>query len=255
MQLFLKTKNSNEYYSKEQSNKSLSEIANHFETDKGTANSLDLSWGKDYPLHSCMHYTTTYEKYMESKRNESASVLEIGVCDKRFPFASIKMWMSYFKNVDFYALDNFWGHKISHKIKEVQELNDSGVNFIYADQGSFEDWDELNQLFPSKFDFIVEDASHWPNHMMVSLWKCKNMLKSGGYYFMEDIQNPRKSRGWFKYDNSLIAEEFLESLSTKVLHSSFLNDKQNKDIQDSFKLVDLVLDPKKVSYLAVLRKK
>lgn len=86
---------------------SLSELANEFETDKGTENSLNLSWGKDYPYHSCMHYTKTYEKYMEIKRNKKISMLEIGVCDKRFPYASIKMWMSYFKDIDFYAVDNF----------------------------------------------------------------------------------------------------------------------------------------------------
>jgi hypothetical protein len=122
-------------------------------------------------------------------------MLEIGVCDKRFPYASIKMWKSYFKNVDFYAVDNFWGHKIGDKIEDIDKLNNQDINFIYADQGSFDDWDELNKLFPNKFDFIVEDGSHWPNHMMVSLWKSLGVLKSGGYYFMEDIQNPLKSRG------------------------------------------------------------
>jgi len=72
---------------------------------------------------------------------------------------------------------------------------------------------------------------------------------------MEDIQNPLKSRGWFKYDNALIAEEFLQTLSTKILYSSFLNDQQNKDIQNNFELVELVLDPNKINYLAVLKKK
>jgi len=252
MKLFLKKNNINPWYD----NKStLSEIANYFETDKGTADSLSLSWGEEYPFHSCMHYTTTYEKYMNVKKNENINMLEIGVCDKRFPFASIKMWMTYFENINLYAIDNFWGHRMDDKIKDIDNLNNNGVNFIYADQGSFEDWDELNQLFPNKFDFIVEDGSHWPNHMMVSLWKSINILKQDGYYFMEDIQNPLKSRGWFKYDNALIAEEFLQTLSTKILHSSFLNDQQNKDVQDNFELVDLVLDPKQVNYLAVLKKK
>lgn len=249
---FLKTTNQNNFY---QPNITLSSLANKYETDKGTANSIELSWGKDYPQHSCMYYTKTYEKYIENKRNDNISMLEIGVCDKRFPYASIKMWMSYFKNIDFYAIDNFWGHKIGDKINDIKTLNNQGVNFIYADQGSFEDWDELNNEFPNKFDIIVEDGSHWPNHMMVSLWKSIDIMKSGGYYFMEDIQNPLKSRGWFKYDNSLIAEELLQTLSTKILYSSFLNNQQNKDIQNNFELVDLVLDPQCVNYLAVLKKK
>jgi hypothetical protein len=255
MRLFLKSNNSNKYYTPQST---LSELANKFETDKGTSDSLNLSWGVEYSSHRCMHYTVTYEKYMNEKRNENINMLEVGVCDKRFPYASVKMWKSYFKNVDFYAVDNFWGHKIDDKLDDIKKLNNDSVNFIYADQGSFEDWDEINQLFSSesnKFDFLVEDGSHWPNHMMVSLWKSIKILKPGAYYFMEDIQNPLKSRGWFKYDNALIAEEFLQTLSTGVLYSSFLNDQQNKDIQDNFELVEIVLDPSQINYLAVLRKK
>jgi hypothetical protein len=252
MILFPKRNNSNGFYKE---GADLSQLANQYETDKGTANSLDLSWGYDFPTHKCMHYTNTYEKYMNSKRTEPISMLEIGVCDKRFPYASIKMWMSYFKNIDFYAVDNFWGCKIGDKVKEIDNLNDQGVNFIYADQGSFEDWNELNTEYSNKFDFVVEDGSHWPNHMVISLWKAIGILKSGGYYFMEDIQNPLTSRGWFRYDNSLLAQELLEALSTMKFQSRFLNDQQNKDIQDNFEFVDLVLDPSGVNYLAIFKKK
>jgi hypothetical protein len=233
----------------------LSDLANKFETDKGTENSLNLSWGENYPYHSCMHYTKTYEKYMEIKRNDKISMLEIGVCDKRFPYASIKMWMSYFKNIDLYAVDNFWGHIVEDKLTDIKNINNNGVNFIYADQGNFNDWDEINHCYPNKFDFIVEDGSHWPNHMMISLWKSINILKKDGYFFMEDIQNPLKSRGWFKYDNSLLAQELLETLSTNKLESSFLNTQQNQDIQNNYDLVELVLDPNKINYLAVFKKK
>jgi len=249
---FLKINNKNGFY---KGGDELSQLANHYETDKGTANSLDLSWGEDFPNHRCMHYTNTYEKYMSLKKNEPISMLEIGVCDKRFPYASIKMWMSYFKDIDFYAVDNFWGHKIDDKVDDIKQLNEQGVNFIYGDQGSFEDWDALNEAFPAKFDFLVEDGSHWPNHMMISLWKSIGVMKQGGYFFMEDIQNPLKSRGWFKYDNALIAQELLETLSTKKLYSSFLNDEQNKQVEASFELVDMVLDPSGVNYLAVFKRK
>jgi hypothetical protein len=252
MKIYEKKTDLNSFYNEDFT---LSQLANKYETDKGTASSLDLSWGKEYPTHACMHYTKTYEKYMSEKRNIKINMLEIGVCDKRFPYASTKMWMSYFKNINFYAVDNFWGHKIGEKESDILKLNEDGINFIYADQGSYEDWDAINLCFPNKFDFIIEDGSHWPNHMMISLWKSINILKPGAYYFMEDIQNPLKSRGWFKYDNSLIAEEFLQTLSTKKLYSSFLNDQQNKNIQEAFELVDLILDPLQVNYLAILKRK
>jgi len=253
MKTFTKTSNINAFYDTDA--KTLSTLANSFQTDKGTAESKQLSWGKDYPMHACWHYTETYEKYTKGKKSDSISIMEIGVCDKRFPYASIKMWMSYFKDVDFYAVDNFWGYEIGEKMTDIQELNESGVNFIYADQGSFTDWDEIAAAYPSKFDFVIEDGSHWPNHMMVSLWKSIPIVKKGGYLFMEDIQNPLKSRGWFKYDNSLVAQELLETLSTNKLYSSFLNDRQNLDIDKSYELVEMILDPSGVNYLAVFKRK
>lgn len=252
MEVFNKTSIINSLYKE---NEELSALANYYETDKGTADSLTLTWGADYPNHRCMHYTNTYEKYMKGQRESEVSMLEIGVCDKRFPYASIMMWLSYFKDVDFYAVDSFWGDTLESKKKNIQELNRVSANFIYADQGSFKDWNDLIALYPKKFDFIVEDGSHWPNHMVVSLWKSIDVLKKGGYYFMEDIQNPLVSRGWFCYDNSLLGQELLEATVTNNFSSRFLNNQQNKDIQKNFDLIEMVLDPNGINYLAVFKKK
>ena len=72
---------------------------------------------------------------------------------------------------------------------------------------------------------------------------------------MEDLQNPRFTRGKFKYDNSLLTEDLLISQNTKVLHSSFLNDKQNQELNNSCDLVEMKLDHKKIMYIAIFRKK
>jgi hypothetical protein len=251
MKFFEKNNNNNNFYDE---HSSLDEIANYYETDKGTSDKHLLSWAEQYPLHHCMHYTKVYHKYMSSYREVKFNMLEVGICDKRFPYASAKMWMTYFKNVNLYCVDNFWGSDLNNKLDEINELTTKSINFIYADQGNYSDWNAIKSL-NIKYNFIVEDGSHWPNHMMVSLWQCCDLVESGGYYFMEDIQNPCKSRGWFKYDNSLIAEELLVVEKTKKFYSSFLNDIQNKDIDENFELVEMVLDPLQVNYLAVFRKK
>lgn len=251
MQFFKKT-NQSSYY---QEDLSLTQLANQLETDKGTADKNSLSWGKDWPDHSCMGYTKTYEKYMSSSREAPCKLFEIGICDKRFPYASPKMWLSYFKDLDLYCVDNFWGNYLNEKLDEVKMINSWGVNFIYADQGNFCDWNELKRECPNDFDFVVEDGSHWPNHMMISLWQARNMIKSGGYYFMEDLQNPQTTRGKFKYDNSLLAEDLLITERNGVIKSHFLNDGQNQDLQDNFELVEMVLDKHLSNYLGVFRKK
>jgi hypothetical protein len=63
---------------------------------------------------------------------------------------------NYFKNIDLYCVDNFWGNYLKDKEDEVKMINDWGVNFIYADQGNFCDWNELKQECPKDFDFIVD---------------------------------------------------------------------------------------------------
>jgi hypothetical protein len=248
MKYFAKTNDSNFY----DGTKTLTQLANELQTDKGTAK--ELSWSKDWPEHTTMEYTLTYEKYMNTFRNTPVKLFEVGICDKRFPFASQKMWLSYFKNVECYGMDNFWGHYLENRLEDVSMINSWGVNFIHADQGNFCDWNEMKEVVPNDFDFFIEDGSHWPNHMVVTLWQAKDLLKSGGYYFMEDLQNPVTSRGKFKYDNALLTDELLMALHTKQFNSMFLNDQQNKDIAENFELVELVLDPAKINYLAVFRK-
>lgn len=252
MKFFSKTNSNNIFYDK---SSTLTELANKLETDKGTADSSTLSWGKNWPEHSCMGYTITYDKYMNSFRDKPIKLFEIGICDKRFPYASPKMWMSYFKNLDLYCVDNFWGSYLHTKSEDIKLLNEWGINFIYADQGNFCDWEELKTQCPSDFDFIVEDGSHWPNHMAVSLWQSRDMIKTGGYYFMEDLQNPSTARGKFKYDNSLLTEDLLESLSSGTFWTHFLNDKQIEDINKNFSLVEMRLDIYKINYIAVFKRK
>jgi hypothetical protein len=72
---------------------------------------------------------------------------------------------------------------------------------------------------------------------------------------MEDLQNPVVSRGKFRYDNSLLTDELLMTEHSGILHSRFLNDKQNNEVQEHFELVELVLDKFNTNYLAVFKKK
>lgn len=235
--------------------KSLTELANEYETDKGNADPESLSWGREFPTHLCWGYTKTYEKYMEKHRTSDIKLFEVGIRDKRFPYGSSKMWLNYFKSLDLYGMDNFWGDDLSDNINEITYINDIGVNFIYADQGNFKHWETLKQVCPSDFDFFIEDGSHWPNHMIVTLWQSIDMVKSGGYYFMEDLQNPITSRGMYRYDNTILTEELLISLTTKKLKSVLLNEKQNLEVDAAYELVEMVLDQSGLTYLAVFRKK
>lgn len=247
-----KSKNINTLYNKD---KNLTEIANELQIDKGTIEKTKTRWYKDYPDRDAHGYTIIYEFYMNNFREKDIKLLEIGVCDKRFPYSSLKMWLTYFKNIELYGLDSFWNNDISVRENEIDKINQMGANFIHADQGSFTDWDKIKENCPNDFDFIIDDGSHWSNHMMVSFWKASKILKSGGIYFMEDMQNPRRTRGIDCFDNSIVAEDLLEAVHSGVIDSRILNRKQNEDVNNSFKLIDLILDIKMMFYLGVFIKK
>jgi hypothetical protein len=254
MHFFPALKYYNKFY---QPDKSLDDLANIYETDKGSADSESLSWGKRWSEHYCMEYTKTYARYMDSFRDSPITLFEIGICDQRFPYASLKMWLSYFKKSTIYCSDIFWGSTLNSKIKDIDYLNECGINLFYADQGSFSDWQDIKKTIPdNSIDFFIEDGSHWPNHMVYSLWQSRSLIKTGGYYFMEDLQNPRLARGKYRYDNSLLTDDLIMSRHSDKIYSSFLNEEQNYDINKDFQLIDLVLDKnKQYNYLAVFIKK
>jgi hypothetical protein len=252
MEYFKKTGKQDIY----ESTKDLSTLANELETDKGTADSSQLSWGSSFPRHFCWGYTEVYKKYMDAFREKPVKFLEIGVCDKRFKYASTKMWMKYFKDLDFYCVDNFWGTGYQQEAHNIENLNSLGVNFIYADQYSKNDWDGLEKIIGSEsLDFLVEDGSHWYDHMIYSLWRGAKILKKGGYYFMEDIQNHETSKGFWGYDNADLSIELKNFLLTGKLVSSNISQIIIDEIVNSFKIVDIILDNKKLNYLAVFCKK
>lgn len=233
----------------------LSLIANSLETDKGTADRNTLSWGSRYPKHFCMHYTITYEKYMSPSRLSNVNLFEVGICDRRFPYASPKMWATFFQNATLYALDNFWGKDFNPEDQDIKTLSTLGVDFIYGDQGSEQDWNAVEEVIPNNsLDFFVEDGSHYPHHMMYTLWRSIKLVKPGGYYFMEDI-GTEKSRGWYGYDNTEIGSSLISWKNGSTLNSTFLEQDKLKDIQKSFNILEIIEDPQGLNYLAVLQKR
>lgn len=236
-----------EYQSLYDQDKALTDIANFYETDKGNAQKAILSWGKivDYPNHFTLGYTNVYERYMQKYRESDVPIrfLEIGVCDRRFPLASTKMWLTYFKNINLYCVDcveNCWNDRTKQSFELVKEANNVGANFILANQGSSVDWDGITEMFSNnKLDFIVEDGSHESFHMLYSLYRSGSILKSNAYYFMEDIQDPNTTAGQYGYNNVTVYESIINFMNNNIFENSLLTSEQCQYIQNNYKIVDL----------------
>ncbi len=219
-------------------NKGLTELANFLETDKGDAEAKTLSWSKRFPEHFTNGYTNTYEKYMSAYRESPIKFLEIGICDQRFPLSSVTMWLTYFKNIDLYCIDNFWGHGTNRQVCSIVQT--LGANLFVADQNSSSDWDEIDKVIPSNsIDFIVEDGSHYPEHMLYTFWRSIRLLKSGAYYFMEDIQDPATMGGKYGFDNTCIYHLINNFASDGSFETNLLNEQQILDIKNNYKIVEI----------------
>jgi len=134
---------------------------------------------KIYPLtdkgvgESTHYYTIVYNRIMEPYRNKAKGILELGVGSGD----SLRMWKQYFSHAMIYGIDNNKNYKFSeHRIK-VFIGNQEDTSFLLS----------VCNGIKSKFDFIIDDASHAPQKILQSYRFLITYLKIGGYYFIEDI--------------------------------------------------------------------
>jgi len=138
--------------------KTLTDIANRLELDKGTIMPTEGHHGPR------LHFTTIYEKYMEKPK----SILEIGVLDGK----SLKMWKEYFPDAKVYGID-------LHPKCTSSEI-------YTADQSSREQLKDVMEKIGG-VDIIVDDGSHVIEHQQISLGFLYKYLNKGGQYWIEDL--------------------------------------------------------------------
>jgi hypothetical protein len=154
---------------------SMTDLANAFGTDKGTTTG---------EAHS---YTCYYELLLEPRRNNIASLLEIGLAiggpEVGAPASrevrdapSVRMWQDYFVNAHIYGLD----------ISDFSRFESDRFTFFRADCGVRS---ELEQVAASgvPFDLIVDDGSHASFHQQLSFACLFGNLRSRGLYIIEDL--------------------------------------------------------------------
>lgn len=133
-------------------------------------------------------YTQYYSQLFKDKRKEIKAVLEIGIGNG----GSLKLWRLYFPNAQIYGLD----------MNENDGLMDFGdrVTCYFFSQDEAE---KLELTFKNKeLEVIIDDASHEENRTLTSLNVLFPVMKKGGYYIIEDMN---------------------EKISTKILDWVFAN--------------------------------
>ena len=162
---------------------SLTTLANHYGSDKGTVGPSSI-W-------SALNYTDLYSAYLSPLRSAPISLLEIGlgVEGPRWRSliqhgrnsgggASLKMWRDFFPNGSIFGID----------INPAEHLCDERIKTFVADQGDRSDLQRfVKECDPGHFDVVIDDGSHNPRHQQVSLAFLFGLLKPGGLYFIEDL--------------------------------------------------------------------
>jgi hypothetical protein len=122
------------------------------------------------------NYTPIYERHLGHLRNESFSLLEVGVGGYEYPDRggqSIRMWERYFPKAQIYCAD-----------LHLKKLNFDRAAFIHAGQDSKELTQSARIIQPL---VIIDDASH-VNELTIqtfrNLWPT---LAPGGFYIIEDL--------------------------------------------------------------------
>ena len=163
--------------------KNLTELANKYGTDKGT-----MSYGHGYSV--------IYNELFKDWQDKSIKLLEIGVCDPRFPGASLKMWEEYFFNGKIIGLD------IN---PEALNFTSDRINIWIEDQNNYGNLILLAWVGYPSFDIIIDDGSHVGEHILTSFKALWSSVKPGGYYIIEDLHSA--------YTN---AEETVSKLKTFI---------------------------------------
>jgi hypothetical protein len=131
---------------------------------------LAIKYGTDkFQRH---RYTEIYFEIFGHLKDEKIKLLELGILNGD----SLRMWREWFTNAEITGID--------HKIEHINEIEN--VKIIKSNTQTINICKDLNY---EQFDIIIDDADHHPYQQLLTLWNTWPLLKEGGLYIIEDIQN------------------------------------------------------------------
>ena len=153
--------------------------------------------------HYDHNYLDKYEFFLESYRQDTFNLLELGV----FIGASEYMWQEYFPNAQIYGVDID---------PACQKYATERVHIIQADLSQV---DELERLKEVKPRIIIDDASHLWSHQILALFTLFDTLPSGGVYIIEDMETSVNQDLFPGFDDAEISAYEVCSRIAKIVES------------------------------------
>lgn len=137
-------------------------------------------------------YQRVYPWFLSHFKEAPINLLEIGIADSE----SIKLWRNYFENINLFALD----------ILPI-EVKDEDIKVFQVDQSKENELVQFALNINIKFDVIIDDGSHVPEHQLLTLKTLWKSLKEAGVYIIEDIETSywgRSSLYGYKFNSNKV---------------------------------------------------
>ena len=132
---------------------------------------------------TCHSYMDLYEEHIVNKKD--CSILEIGICEGY----SLALWQEFLTEGDIWGIDVYTA-RIKFDLNRCHIINGDATNAAVVDS-----------LGAKRFDYIIDDGSHFIDHQIKSFQLLFKFLKEGGKYFIEDVRS----------ENSDVLKLFLDS--------------------------------------------
>jgi len=185
-------------------------------------------------------YDRVYSHYLKHLRHEPINIMEVGLQSGYGALA----WARYFDQANVYGMEyeTSWlptYEEIYDHYPEVKERLHlrCPCNSLLA-----ESWSEFDNNF---FDVIIDDGDHRHPSMITTLDNAIDKLKSGGWYFIEDIH---------LYFTEQVEDylEYLKPLVTKYVASVYSH--TNYSAQAKYSGRKLNIDPEMTNYIIAFQK-
>lgn len=218
--------------------KTLDELANYYNTDKGT----------QYSNTSRHGYAPIYDEYLSKWRDKPIRLLEVGICmEGTIGGHSVRMWHEYFPKASIYTFDIV-------DMKNLETELGERVKFYKGDQGSREDLNNMYSEFGSEdFNFILEDGSHEHHHQIISLGTLFKYVKSKGYYILEDVTERDLPCCCTRNDETF---DFIKKLKEeKIADSELLTEQEKNYLETNISQIDIHSDIQNAYKTIIIHKK
>lgn len=123
-------------------------------------------------------YLEVYDELFAKYKNKPVNLLEIGNNGGE----SLKLWNAYFDDVKMYGIEI----NSPPQLMEVDKQLDNLTLYTGVDAYNM----RTAKLFDTNFfDIIIDDGSHLPQHQAFAASVYTQLLKAGGTFVIEDIQD------------------------------------------------------------------